>query len=382
MDAMNTSQWDEARKNIKHVVMICMENRSYNHIFGAYEKELPDDQTINNLNVDMPVATPHTFAAGSSCRFFKTWNGDLSTIGFRLSSMIDDYSSREFHPWSAYDILSKSFKKGSLPALHYLYENYTACSRWFHAVPGPTYPNKMFLYSGTSKGKIDNDDITNNINDNNQQTLLSLLEDNGKKWRVYYGSSSDFRFFEKHADTTKSETGKFRDISQFYNDIKVATNDTFPEFCVVEANYETRDGYTENDYHPDGGLPINSERFISDVYNALISNEDIWSNTLLILTFDEWGGFYDHFAPIQVIPPEENTSFFQFDFKTSGFRVPTLLISPWTKQCKQDSTIYEHTSMIAFVIKLFQLNGVNMGNRVANAIPISINNFDFNKITN
>lgn len=367
---------NKLREKIKHVIIVCMENRSYNHIFGNYEHDLPDSQLINDPTKNIEVATPHSFLGGLVCRSIKTHEGQLSTAGFKLSSSVTDVSAGKVFDKKYYDILTQSFKKGSLPTLHHLYENYVVCSRWFHSIPGPTYPNKVMLYSGNTKGKYTNEQILSNIDDNDQQTLLTLLDDNNKKYRVYYGESSDFQIFKAHKNPQKTIDGKFRDITQFTTDVKNTKPDDFPDVCVIEANYGTNWNYLENDYHPSGSLAISGEQFIANVYNTLIGNKQLWENSLLIVTFDEWGGFYDPIPPISVEPPQKPIDSV-FDFKTSGFRVPTLLISPYTPH-KVDNREYDHTSMLKFMIELYQLTNVNMGKRINSINMIDLNDFQLN----
>lgn len=350
-------------EKIEKVIILCLENRSYHHIFGAYEG---NDNLITDTTKDVVVSTPHSKTGACVDSFFKNpFTSNLLTFGFKISSIFSDwtyYLNKEKNScfwFSEYDILTKSFAKNSLPNIHYLYENYTSCSRWFHSIGGPTYPNKMYLFSGTSKNKNVNEEITNNIDDNDQETILTLLEKNNKNWRVYYGSSSDFRFFKAHKDVNKTIDGKFRDIEQFYNDVH---SDNFPDFTIVEANYESVNQYLATDFHPETSLPFRSDNFVGQVYSS-IKNSKLWENSLFILTFDEWGGFYDPIAPIS------------YSDCNSGFRVPTLLISKWIKKGYIDNTIYDHTSMIKTVVNLFDLKNVNLGTRINEVNPIDKNSF-------
>src|SRR5438046_45172 len=107
MDASEERQQmlDKARDKIKHVVVVCMENRSYDHMFGAYERVLPDSATISSIDTDLPVATPHSFLGGLVCRAFKKCGGDLSPFGFKVSSVVSDWAAKKCIPPCKYDIL-------------------------------------------------------------------------------------------------------------------------------------------------------------------------------------------------------------------------------------------------------------------------------------
>jgi phospholipase C len=353
---------------IKNVVMVCMENRSYHNIFGAFD-DAENKENSSDISEVPPISYPHSMLAGQLGCSFKKCDGQLSTFGFKAAAMLTDWTSCNFQPCGSYDYLTTSFEIDSLPYLHKLYQEHRVCRQWYSALAGPTYPNKMFLYSGTSKDKSDNDAISSDIDSNDQQTILSLLEENGYDWRVYYGDSSDFRLFKHHKDTSKSTDGKFRDIETFFQDAAtcVDSND-FPKFTVLEANYETVDNYIQNDFHAPGSTPKAGDEFVGRIYDAIHSNSALWDSTLLVVTFDEWGGFYDPCPPITIPAPEEKEetacgSCLSQDFTTSGFRVPTLLISKHMPH-ELDDTVYNHCTLPRLVIDLFELKGESMGDRV------------------
>src|SRR5438132_12079313 len=100
---------DQLKEKIKHVFIVCMENRSYNHIFGHYECDLPPDQLIDDPTREIEVATPHSLLAGKVCRSFKTANGQLDTKGFLLSSSATDISEGKVFSKDHYKILTQSF---------------------------------------------------------------------------------------------------------------------------------------------------------------------------------------------------------------------------------------------------------------------------------
>jgi phospholipase C len=124
-------------------------------------------------------------------------------------------------------------------------------------------------------------------------------------------------------------------------------------------------GQDQNDDHPPHNV-MKAEKLIADVYNAVRSSP-LWNNTVLVVYFDEHGGFYDHVVPGPAVPPDDHHE--EYDFKRYGMRVPALIVSPWATR-RTDSTLFDHTSVLKFVIDLWGLGG--LGERTAAATSIAV----------
>jgi phospholipase C len=193
------------------------------------------------------------------------------------------------------------YKLGFLPALHALAKDFTICDRWFSSLPGPTWPNRFFALSGTSSGCVFMPDgffhqNLSTIRAQVQLTIFDRLSERGKRWAVYYYDfpcSLIFKSMRKPANTTHYER-----IDRFFEEAaEDAAN--FPDFCFIEPKYF---GVDQNDDHPPHNV-MKAEKLIADVYNAIRSNEKLWNSTLLVVAFDEHGGFYDHVVPKPALPP-------------------------------------------------------------------------------
>jgi phospholipase C len=373
-----------------------LENRTQHHVFGAYEADnprfrIPGSAVLKDLTKPVPVAMPHSPLAGflGHCPSLFSCSRTASSC-FALSSWITDVASRKCHALSDYSVVSSHWAKGALPALHFLYENYTSYDHYFASVPSSSYPNKMLLHAGRSLYKCTNESIE--ALGNPQQTIYSLMSEpqNSINWRIYFGHSSDTLFLEKQRDvwkrqgSEKTRDGHYRDIDQFYEDVKAGD---LASYTTIEANYaryEVSPGVVrpQTDFHPDNSLASDANEFVAKVYNTLRSSP-LWENTLFLITFDEWGGFADPVRPPRAPHPDGASGCYYNStwdnccysaLTRYGHRVPLLMASPWLKHQVRHE-VADHTSVLAMLINNFQLTGMDLGERVKVAHPLA--GFDF-----
>jgi hypothetical protein len=153
-----------------------------------------------------------------------------------------------------------------------------------------------------------------------------------------------------------------RPISQFYQDA-AGPADQFPVFSWIEPRYF---GSQASDNHPPHHV-LFAEKLISQVYNAIRANDQLWKSTLIVIYYDEHGGFYDHVPLPPTVAPDTFNA--EYSFTQLGFRVPALLISPWLDP-GVDPTLYDHTSLLAYLIQKWNLGP--LGERASSA-----NHFDW-----
>ena len=257
---------------------------------------------------------------------------------------------------------------GKLPALHALAQNFTICDQWFSSLPGPTWPNRFFALSGTSSGQIDMPDTTwQELNPlwythQYQRTIFDLLNEKGRSWKVYFYDFPNSWLLLRQLGNTQ----QYHHIDKFFEQDAPADEATFPDFVFIEPKYFGQD---QNDDHPPHNI-VKAEKLIADVYNAIRSNEELWNSTLLVIAFDEHGGFYDHVVPPPADPPDEKQD--KYAFNQLGVRVPALLVSPYVGQ-RVKHTVFDHTSVLKYLIEKWDLGPANaLGNRVAKAKNIAI----------
>jgi phospholipase C len=247
-----------------------------------------------------------------------------------------------------------------LPSLGTLAKQYVTCNHWFSSVPGPTWPNRFFVNSGTSLGHIDMPSLANfdpAIHFYNQNTVFERLSEANKSWKIYFADFSQTVLMVRQ----EAYAANYRYMISFENDCKDAAN--FPQYVFIEPKYFWPG---ENDQHPTSDIR-RGDALIATVYNALRQNDTLWNSTLFIILYDEHGGFYDHVNPYeppyraQAVPPDGNKTPEGFPFDLFGPRVPAILISPWLDPgVLQD--VYDHTSLLKYLTDKFSLGP--LGNRV------------------
>lgn len=255
---------------------------------------------------------------------------------------------------------------GWLPALHGLAQEFTVCDHWFSSLPGPTWPNRFFALTGTSSGRVKMPEgllhpHLETIFAQTQDTVFDRLTERQKRWRIYY---YDFPSSLLLAHQRRPQNlVHYERIDRFFTDVRDAT--TFPDFVFIEPKYF---GLDQNDDHPPHNV-FKAEKLIADVYNAIRSNAPLWHSTLLVVVFDEHGGFYDHVPPPPTVPPDDHHEEYTFD--RLGVRVPALLVSPWVK-AGVESTQFDHTSLLKYLTDKWQLGPLGARTAAANSIATAL----------
>lgn len=277
-----------------------------------------------------------------------------------------------------------------MPTLGYAY---AVCDAWYSSVPTQTDPNRAFMACGSSNGKVNNS--ANAKEDFPMDTVWNRLSEFGKSWKVYWENT----FFPVVGSQswTQQSFAKLRDLGDeyfphmaaFHRDARLGRLPFFsflePSWTLEEYKFDNVHGVQGNDIHPPGDVRTGLQ-FLSAVVASLMSNQQAWAKTLLLITFDEHGGTWDHVPPpIGVVPPsiaeynkqKANPTGFLFD--RLGPRVPTILMSPMVKAGTvfrsskpsdgQFSYHYDHCSIPATVLKLAGVprDQWKLGDRVAAA---------------
>ncbi|KAI9204590.1 phosphoesterase family-domain-containing protein [Polychytrium aggregatum] len=366
-----------------NVVVLCMENRSFDHLLGWWAKTRQDVAvdgvpagahnvlSQNGMVIDaLPNASyiqqsPDHSVAGVTTELYglgaNTMNPGPNPA--TMSGFVDANSIE----WNSTDpsilhMAMDGYNTSALPITFTLANEYAVFDKWFAAVPGPTFPNRLFLTSGTSQGMYFNDakQIAEGFP---QKSIFGHLQDNSVSWKNYYGQFPTSLVF-KDVRNIIDILFKIRPMSSFYDD---AREGNLPAFSYIDPILLSLPGVNANDNHPPHDVAL-GELLVKNVYEALRASPQ-WKQTLFIITYDEHGGFWDHVPPpTKNVPSPDNVSnsstFFRFD--RLGVRVPTIMISPWIKKGRVVSypqngptpdSQFEHSSLPATLNKYFNLNG-------------------------
>jgi phospholipase C len=270
----------------------------------------------------------------------------------------------------------------TLPVLSGLAKGFAVCDRWFASVPTQTFPNRAFAVAGTSLGYTDNS--AHGTPAFNTPSVFGKLADAGQTWTIYGFSdrpltAGDFPDTVHRGPGCQVEAG----FEKFQSDVASAQLAAFSYIEPVWAKHPSRNaapGTTQadnehnfqeqNDQHPVSNLAV-GEKLIYDVYTSLISNQAVWEKSLLIVTYDEHGGNYDHVPPeTGATPPDDIIGASGFDFTRFGVRVPAVIVSPLIPagtvfRAPAGSPPYDHTSIIATLRARFNLGALGKRDAIA-----------------
>lgn len=349
---------------IKHVVLLMLENRSFDHMLGG----LPgvngaSAAWTNNDGAQSYAQTPIEHWEQDDAR---TVDPDpkhetpnvLRQIQNNSSEFVADYAGQypNTTPGQRQKIMSY-YPNGTLAPLHTLATAFAICQRWHASVPGPTWTNRLFALSGTSLGRV----VMGGAPNYGQPSVFFRLFQAGRSCRVYYGDTPLALLFDDQR--VGDEAAGYDPRPNYYPFVMFehhagGKEKDFPDFAFIEPRYV---GFAPNDDHPPHD-PFNGQRLIARVYNALRANAALWKTTMLVVLFDEHGGFADHVSPPAAVPPDDHHEEYAFD--RLGVRVPAVLVSPWLTRQVSDAPC-DHTSLLRSLTEKWGLGP--MGNRTAQA---------------
>jgi phospholipase C len=365
--------------SIKHLIVVMLENRSLDNMLGT----LYDDGTAPGLV--LPTGGRATFdglrpglANPSNSSYFSGAPAQSVPVVHQAQSpMVPDPDPEEtftnvtyqlFGPeipspkpqWPMQGFVVNYAQTGAndttqimqchspqqVPVLWALARNYAVSDAWYASVPSQTWPNRAFLHAGASNGHVDNGVVPDPLQWN-IPVIFNVLEPRGVSWAVY-----------RDTDVVPSLTrtmfpqlwpasfdSRFHVFQQFLDD---CAKDSLPQYAFLEPSFLI----DPNDDHPPHDINA-GEAFLHQIWTA-VSTSPAFTRTLLVITYDEHGGCYDHvLPPFGATPPERGAppGDQNFRFDRFGVRLPTVVVSPWiaagTVFRSNTGVPYDHTSILA-----------------------------------
>lgn len=238
------------------------------------------------------------------------------------------------------------YSQAEVPMTHFLANSFGVCDKWFASLPTSTQPNRLMAMSGITR--IDTDQ---SLSLPDQKLVYDWLTERNVRWRVYHEGLPFFTLMDRWIPEIISGPN-FVPFSRLVVDVQEESPESFPQVLFVEPVYTDAPhlGTADDDHPPtsvDGG-----QAFLKRVYLSLISNPVRWAKTLMIVVYDEHGGFYDHVSPISLLtspPPGDSYP----PFITSGVRVPALVVSPLVDPGSVFSQTFDHTSVLKMLGQKF-----------------------------
>jgi phospholipase C len=317
---------------IEHIVVVMMENRSFDHLSGwlpgangrqaglSYRDSSGESHPTSRLTTFVGCSHPdpdHSYAGGRSeyddgknDGWLRTTTNDVFSIGY--------------------------YEEADLPFYSALSRNFTTLDNYFPSILSSTFPNRVFQHAAQT------DRLSNTFDISTLPTIWDNLAAAGVSHKYYF---SNVPFLALWGE-------KYIPISALFTQFLLdAAAGTLPAVSFVDPKFTILDDGEGNDDHPHADLRA-GEAFMGQIYRALTSGPG-WKNTALIVNRDEWGGFFDTVTPPRVIAPNDVDTDLVNGKALLGFRVPTVVVSPFTlgkpATPRINSQLYDHTSVLKFI---------------------------------
>jgi phospholipase C len=362
---------------IEHIVVLMMENHSYDNKLGMLGRAGADGFTLANgkptaTNPAGGGKTQHAFHMPTTCQLSgspsQTWEASHNSY---------DSGKNDGFVGASGAVSMGYWQKSDQPFYYSLASVFPIADRYFCSVLGQTFPNRRYLMAATSLGMVNDDDVQDLPLYPKNGTIFDTLNAHGISWRDYWSSTPTTLLWPDLFVKDPANATRVVPIDQFFKD---AADGNLPGFCIVEPNFGSSS--EENPQNIAEG-----EAFAAKVIDAVMTGPK-WGSTALIWNYDEHGGYYDHVPPPAAVPPDDiapnpipfiDGSAKHYDgFGRYGFRVPCAVVSPWARPGHVSHTVFDHTSILKLVETKWNLPALTR--RDANASNM-LDMFDFSRPT-
>ena len=370
-------------QSLNHVIFMVQENRSFDQYFGhlssyqqanGFPAQSIDGMPVNASNPSFNgTSTVNGYHLKTECieNLSSFWNEDhvawnrqnptSSTVmsdGFVFAAATFAQNPPPGDPpiVDTAGVRAMGFYDASdLNYYYFMASSFATSDRWFSPVMTRTQPNRLFLLAGTSGGRV-----YPPANTLSNKTIFDLLQTAGVSWKIYETDpgSSYINSFQPFAS---QHSANLVPVSQYLTDVK---NGTLPAVAMIEGGYNS--GLDE---HPNNNVQTGAA-YVESLVNALMSSPS-WKDSVFILTYDESGGLYDHVSPMATVSPDgilpsdlqagdicSSGGGANCDFTFTGFRVPLIVISPFTRKNFVSHTPADYTAILKLIETRFSLSSL------------------------
>jgi phospholipase C len=327
---------------IEHIIMVMMENHSFDNYFGLLGRgdgfQLDHDGRPRESCPDGNGDRIRAFHMPSTCQLDRepsqAWNASHISLG--------PGRRNDGFVLASGPVAMGFWDESDLPFYYGLARTFPLCDRWFASCLAQTYPNRKFLMCGTAVGQVRTDTSQVGKAPPPNGTIFERLNDHGISWRNYSVDLPQVLLFPPVFFANQEKVVR---IDQFYSD---AAAGTLPAVSLVDPGFV-------NDQSEENNADIRvGETFVSQVINAVMAGPG-WAKTVLVWTYDEHGGYYDHVPPPRAIPPDDIPPDIMVPpdqpggYDRYGFRVPAVIVSPFARPNYVSHRVHDHTSFLKLI---------------------------------
>ena len=327
-----------ATSQIKHIIVVMMENRSFDHFLGWLPNAIGKQAGLSYEDVNGVSHPTHELATDwTGCGFN---DPDHSYQGGRVE--VDGGLMDGFMKTSAADVYAIGYY-GEADNLFFsqFARNFTTCDMYFPSILGPTFPNRIFQLCGQT------DRLDDSVSLCSFRTIFDHCGAAGVSARYYYSNVPFLALFPIDALLFGHSLATF--LSDCAHGNLPAVSFVDPSFTLLLN--------TGNDNHPESDIR-NGDAFLAQVYDAVTTGPE-WNSTVLVVNYDEWGGFFDHVPPPRALAPNNTDSDLVSGKALLGCRCPCVIASPWTVGTPSnptvDHTVFDHTSVLKMIESVFNV---------------------------
>ena len=360
---------------VKNIVIVMMENRSFDHLLGylslppfgrAEVAGLSNDPAwqAKFTNVDQgvpytpflstdPYDMPDDFDPPHERPNMALNLGPLQNGVYPMNGFVSGIPTTVSTDPAVRKLVMSYFGADQVPMSHFFAQQFAICDQWHASLPAGTQPNRLMSMGGYSQIDINHDLLPE------QDLVYDWLDRRGVTWRVYHQGIPFFTMMPKWIPEILA-SDRFRSFADLEGDLLGTPPSQLPQVIFVEPTYQDAPhlGFATDEHAPSG--VSNGQEFLMQVYNYFSNNAALWAGTVMIVDYDENGGFFDHVSP-PLIPtasqPGAEWVNNAANFVSLGVRTPGYIISPFVQPGSVNHTVLDHTSVLKFLGEKFGVNG-------------------------
>ena len=357
---------------LNSIVVVMMENRSFDHMLGYLSLPPASRKEVDGLSTDPAWLARFTNSdQGLSYQPFLSNNpftmpddfdpphertnvagnlGPLQNGAYPMNGFVSALPASVSTDPAVRKLVMSYFGAAQAPINNFFARNFAICDRWFSSLPAGTQPNRLMSMSGFSMIDVNHTLLPG------QDLVYDWLTARGVSWRVYHQGIPFFTMMPKWIPEILL-TERFRDFNQLEGDLMNTPPDQLPQVIFIEPAYQDAPhlGWATDEHAPSG---ISSgQEFLMQVYNAVTNSRAFWQGAVMVVDYDEHGGFFDHVSP-PLIPthPPPNAAY-TTPFASLGVRTPGYVISPFVPAGSVSHALLDHTSVLKLIGEKFGENG-------------------------